>query len=183
MENWTPEAAFWFLGPILGKRCGLHVSAGVYAVLTGNLLFNKSLNFEHSIINYHQEQVIYIWSEKTCSVGEIMNISKAGLIRGWSYTRLIFKVDLKPLQLKRTAVNKCWFKCCIKHFIVHVQSCTRVCASEVMLVSDRKLTWNPWYLEKCPEDGEPDIKRLKFLKCCSTEDLECTLCCRYYSLN
>ncbi|XP_068718410.1 LON peptidase N-terminal domain and RING finger protein 3-like isoform X1 [Montipora capricornis] len=34
--------------------------------------------------------------------------------------------------------------------------------------------------EKCPEDDEPDIKRLKFLKCCSTEDLECTLCCRLF---
>lgn len=31
-------------------------------------------------------------------------------------------------------------------------------------------------------DQEPDMKKLKFLKCCSVEDLECTLCCRLVTI-
>ena len=31
-------------------------------------------------------------------------------------------------------------------------------------------------------DHEPDMKKLKFLKCCSVEDLECTLCCRLVTI-
>ena len=31
-------------------------------------------------------------------------------------------------------------------------------------------------------DEEPDMKKLKFLKCCSVEDLECTLCCRLVTI-
>ena len=31
-------------------------------------------------------------------------------------------------------------------------------------------------------DQEPDMKKVKFLKCCSVEDLECTLCCRLVTI-